>query len=84
MRNYLPRHLVADDAIAEPVKLRSLAVWYRKYAERTGNPGIWHARLATAEELEREAARLQERSNRRCVASPDEMAAKGNSSAPGE
>jgi hypothetical protein len=40
-------------------KLRELACWYREFAERAGNPAIWHARLTTAEDLEREADRLE-------------------------
>jgi hypothetical protein len=43
----------------DPEKLRELASWYRAYAERTGNPTIWEARLQTAEDLEEEAARLE-------------------------
>jgi hypothetical protein len=43
----------------DPHKLRELASWYREFAERAGNPAIWHARLTTAEELEREADRLE-------------------------
>jgi hypothetical protein len=43
----------------DPDQLRKLAAWYREFAERTGNPAIWHARLTTAEELEREADRLE-------------------------
>ena len=42
-----------------PRKLRELAGWYPKFAERAGNPAIWHARLTTAEDLEREADRLE-------------------------
>lgn len=42
-----------------PHKLRKLAGWYREFAERAGNPAIWHARLVTAEDLEREADRLE-------------------------
>ena len=38
----------------DPCKLRELARWYREFAERTGNPDIWHARLITAKDLERE------------------------------
>ena len=38
-----------------PSKLRELASWYRDFAERTGNPTIWEARLRTAKELEAEA-----------------------------
>jgi len=40
-------------------RLRELASWYREYAERTGNPAIWDARIRTAEDLEAEAARLE-------------------------
>lgn len=43
----------------EPDRLRELACWYREFAERTGNPTIWDARLRTAEDLEAEAARLE-------------------------
>jgi hypothetical protein len=42
-----------------PHELRKLASWYRRFAEDTGNPTIWDARLRTAEELEAEAARLE-------------------------
>jgi hypothetical protein len=42
-----------------PRKLRELAGWYREFAERAGNPAIWHTRLMTAEDLEREADRLE-------------------------
>jgi hypothetical protein len=50
------------DAVNDPQKLRELASWYRAFAERTGNPTIWDARLRTAENLEAEAARLERRS----------------------
>jgi hypothetical protein len=43
----------------EPERLRELAAWYREYAERTGNPAIWDARIRTAEDLEAAAARLE-------------------------
>ena len=43
----------------DPRKLRELAGWYREFAERAGNPDIWHARLITAKDLEREADRLE-------------------------
>ena len=46
-------------------RLRQLALWYRKLAERTANPAIWEARLQTAERLAREAERLAEESKRR-------------------
>jgi len=46
-------------------KLRELAGWYRGFAERAGNPAIWDARLRTAEDLDAEASRIEQR-----VASP--------------
>lgn len=79
------RHLIADSAVLEPGALRALAGWYREYAECTGNPVVWHARLATAELLDREAARLQERVNGcRYAASADGTAARGAGTEPGE
>ena len=48
------------DNVNDPQQLRQLAAWYRQFAERAGNPVIWAARLATAEELEREAVRLEQ------------------------
>jgi hypothetical protein len=45
-------------------RLRELASWYREYAERTGNPAIWDARIRTAEDLEAEASRLESRPRR--------------------
>jgi hypothetical protein len=44
-----------------PLELRSLAVWYREFAKRAGNPAIWESRLKTAEDLEREAGRVEAR-----------------------
>ncbi len=43
----------------DPQKVRVLAAWYREFAEKTGNPTIWDARLRTAEDLDREAERLE-------------------------
>ena len=48
-----------ESAMEDPRELRELAGWYREFAERAGNPAIWHARLVTAENLEREAERLE-------------------------
>ena len=45
----------------DPLKLRELAAWYREFAEKTGNPAIWEARLRMAEDLEQEAGRLEKR-----------------------
>lgn len=53
----------------QPERLRELASWYREYAERTGNPAIWDARIRTAEDLEAEAARLESQSEFDLVAS---------------
>jgi hypothetical protein len=41
-------------------KLRELAMWYRAFAERAGNPAIWEARLRTAEDLDTEARRIDQ------------------------
>jgi len=48
-----------DKRVSEADKLRELACWYREFAERTGNPTIWEARLRTAEDLEAEAERIE-------------------------
>jgi len=45
--------------MADPDQLRKLAVWYREFAERAGNPVIWEARLRTAEDLEAEVERVK-------------------------
>ena len=52
-----------EEALAMPRKLRQLAGWYREFAERTGNPTIWEARLHTAEDVDAEADRLERASN---------------------
>jgi hypothetical protein len=43
----------------EPQRLRELAAWLRKFAERAGSPWIWEARLIRAKALEHEADRLE-------------------------
>jgi hypothetical protein len=48
---------------SESEKLRKLAVWYREFAERAGNPMIWEKRLETAKKLEAEADRLSKLSS---------------------
>src|SRR6516165_10760043 len=53
--------LLEARAMNDPRELHKLAVWYREFAEQAGNPAIWEARLKTAEALEREASRLDER-----------------------
>ena len=52
---------MADDR-PEPRRLRELAAWYREISERAGNPTIWESRLRMAEELDREADRLERKS----------------------
>jgi hypothetical protein len=47
--------------MSNPLELRKLAAWYREFAERAGDPGIWERRLRRAEELEAEAARLEKK-----------------------
>lgn len=54
----------------EAEKLRELASWYRDYAERTGNPAIWDARIRTAEDLEAGASRLEGDRTRRAPLAP--------------
>jgi hypothetical protein len=56
---------------ADPSKLRELACWYRRFAERTGNPTIWEARLLTATDLEAKADRLERLIETRSASSLD-------------
>jgi hypothetical protein len=42
-------------------KLRELASWYRDFAEQAENAAIWDSRLRTAEDLEAEAERIEQR-----------------------
>jgi hypothetical protein len=60
----VPRPSTRAEKVQSPEKLRELAAWYREFAERTQNPTIWDARLRTAEDLESEAQRLEERAQR--------------------
>ena len=52
-----------DDCSASVRRLRELAAWYRAFAERAGNPAIWDARLRTAEDLDAEASRIEQRTS---------------------
>ena len=45
----------------ESHRLRRLAAWYREFAERAGEPWIWEARRRRADQLEEEAALLEEK-----------------------
>jgi hypothetical protein len=42
-------------------KLRELVIFYRTFAERASNPAISEARLRTAEDLDAEASRIEQR-----------------------
>jgi hypothetical protein len=49
-------HVAGDPLEAQAVtKLRSLATWYRAFADKADAPWIWEARLRRAEELDLEA-----------------------------
>jgi hypothetical protein len=45
----------------DPIRLRSLAAWYRDYATRGHSPWVREGRLQTAEDLEHHAAQLEQR-----------------------
>ena len=45
--------------IKEAEHLRTLAAWYREFAEKTANPVIGESRIATAEELEQRALEIE-------------------------
>jgi hypothetical protein len=51
--------VTSHDATRTSAELRVLAAWYRDYAEVAGNPMIWDYRLNTAEDLERQASKLE-------------------------
>jgi hypothetical protein len=57
--SYSPQSVADNPAVAHCEKLRTLAGWYREFAERAGNPDIWALRLRTAEDLEAEADRVE-------------------------
>ena len=55
---------VHEAEIAPAVKapmLRELAAWYRTFATRAGNPVVWESRLRTAEDLDAQAGRLEQK-----------------------
>jgi hypothetical protein len=56
------RGCVADpEPSATARRLRELAIWYRAFAEQASNPAVWEARLLTAEDLDAEATRIEQR-----------------------
>ena len=54
---------LGEDPSTRVRRLRELAAWYRAFAERAGNPAIWAARLRTAENLDAEAGRIEQRTS---------------------
>ena len=44
----------------ETQKMRELASWYRRFAERAGSSVIWESRLLMADALEKEADLLEQ------------------------
>jgi hypothetical protein len=53
-----------DEARLEAaLSLRGIAACYQKFAEESGNPTMWEARLRLAAKLEKEAAALEAASN---------------------
>lgn len=61
VRDAMPPTEPKGDGATTARKLRELADWYRGFAERAGNPAIWDARLRTAEDLDAEASRIEQR-----------------------
>lgn len=47
--------------MAESDRLRELATWYRKFADKAGAPAIWDLRMLTADDLERQADAIDNR-----------------------
>ena len=53
--------ILGEDPGTRVRRLRELAAWYRGFTERADNPAIWAARLRTAEDLDAEASRIEQR-----------------------
>jgi hypothetical protein len=55
---------ICEAEVAPAVKaqmMRELAEWYRTFASRAGNPVIWESRLLTADDLDAQAERLEQK-----------------------
>jgi hypothetical protein len=50
---------MSDNMLETIERLEMLAAWHRINAERAGVDWVWEARLRTAEDLERQAAKLR-------------------------
>jgi hypothetical protein len=50
---------MSENPLEEIERLERLAAWHRINAERAGAAWVWEARLRTAEDLERQAAKMR-------------------------
>jgi len=50
---------MSENTLETIKRLEELAAWYRINAERAGADWVWEARVRTAENLERRAAKLR-------------------------
>ena len=50
---------MTKNTLASIERLEKLAAWLRTNAEYAGAPWVWEARLRSAEDLERQAAKLR-------------------------
>src|SRR5215471_7755710 len=50
---------MSEQALKAIQRLEKLAAWHRINAERAGADWVWEARLRTAEDLERRAAKIR-------------------------
>jgi hypothetical protein len=50
---------MSENPLETIVRLERLAAWHRIKAERAGALWVWEARLRTAEDLERQAAKIR-------------------------
>jgi hypothetical protein len=51
--------LMSENPLEAIERLKRLAAWHRINAERAGADWVWEARLRTAEDLERQAAKIR-------------------------
>jgi hypothetical protein len=51
--------LMSENPLQKIETLERLAAWHRINAERAGADWVWEARLRTAEDLERQAAKIR-------------------------
>jgi hypothetical protein len=51
--------LMSENSLEKIERLERLAAWHRINAERAGALWVWEARLRSAEDLERQAAKIR-------------------------